>query len=173
MIAPTRDDGGSWAERLERLVRRIPGLGQYQDREGLRDTDKHVRTYLAELLADLGREIEAAERRLAEAARLDRLASLDRIGRQVATLADRIRFASYGFTGVFAQPAIRERELAGLHGFDLRLIEEIPRLQSQVRIVMEAAGQDQGFSEALQATEAAVRGFERTVDERDRLARGL
>ena len=91
----------------------------------------------------------------------------------MATLADRIRFASYGFAGVFAQPAIRERELAGLHEFDLRLLEEIPRLQSQVRMLTDTAGQDQGFSEALQATEAAVREFERTVDERDRLARGL
>jgi hypothetical protein len=172
MVAPTRDDGG-WAERVDRLIRRIPGLGRYQDREGLRDADKRIRTYLAELLADLGREIEAAERRLAEATRLDRLASLDRIGRQVATLADRIRFASYGFTGVFGQPAIRERELAELHGFDLRLLEEIPRLQSQVRIVTEATGPDQGFSEALQGAETAVRQFERTVDERNRLARGL
>ena len=173
MVAPTTDDGEGWAERVDRLVRRIPGLGRYQDREGLRETDKRVRTYLAEALADLGREIEAAERRVTEAARLDRLASLDRIGRQVATLADRIRFASYGFTGVFAQPAIRERELAALHAFDLRLLEEIPRLQAPMRMVTEATGQDQGFSEALQATEAAVRQFDRTVDERDRLARGL
>lgn len=102
----------------------------------MRETDKHVRTYLAELLADLGREIEAMERRL-------------------------------------AQPAIRERELAGLHAFDLQLLKDIPRLQSRVLVVAEAAARDQGFSEALQATEAAVRQFERTVDERDRLARGL
>jgi hypothetical protein len=67
----------------------------------------------------------------------------------------------------------QDRELAGLHDFDLRLLEEIPRLQSRVRVLAETADQDQGFSEALQATEAAVRDFERTVDERDRLARGL
>lgn len=173
MMAPARDDGSGWAERMDRLVRRIPGLGRYQDREGLRDADKLVRAYLAELLAGLGREIEPAQRLLAEAGRLDRLPSLDRIGRQVATLADRIRFANYGFAGVFAAHAIRERELAGLHDFDLRLLEEIPRLQSQVRVLADTAGKDQGFSEALQATEAAVREFERTVDERDRLARGL
>jgi hypothetical protein len=173
MMAPARDDGSGWAERMDRLVRRIPGLGRYQDREGLREADKRVRTYLAELLADLGREIEPAQRLLAEAGRLDRLPSLDRIGRQVATLADRIRFASYGFAGVFAAHAIRERELVGLHDFDLRLIEEIPRLQSRVRALAETAGQEQGFAEALQAAEAGVRQCEQTVDERDRLARGL
>jgi len=173
MVAQTRDDGSGWAERMDRLVRRIPGLGRYQDREGLREADKRVRTYLAELLAGLGREIEPAQRLLAEAGRLDRLPSLDRIGRQVATLADRIRFANYGFAGVFAAHAIRERELAGLHDFDLRLLDEIPRLQSGVRVLAETADQERGFAEALQAAETAVRHCEQTVDERDRLARGL
>jgi hypothetical protein len=173
MVAPTRDDGSGWAERMDRLVRRIPGLGRYQDREGLRDADKRVRTYLAELLAGLGREMEPAQRLLVEAGRLDRLPSLDRIGRQVATLADRIRFARYGFAGAFTGRAMRERELAGLHDFDLRLLEEIPRLQLLVRALAETASRESGFAEALQAAEAAVREFEQTVDERDRLARGL
>jgi hypothetical protein len=173
MVAQTRGDGSGWAERMDRLVRRIPGLGRYQDREGLREADKRVRTYLAELLAGLGREIEPAQRLLAEAGRLDRLPSLDRIGREVATLADRIRFANYGFAGVFAAHAIQERELAGLHDFDLRLLEEIPRLQSRIRVLAETADQERGFTEALQTAETAVRQCEQTVDERDRLARGL
>ena len=164
---------GGWAERLERLARIIPGIGVYQDREGLREMDKRVRTRLGDLLARLARELEPAQRLLAEGGRLDRLPALDRIGRRASTLADRVRFASYGFAGVFDLHKIRERELVSLHDFDLKLLEEIQRLQSRVRALAEAAAQEGGFPQALQVAEEGLRSFEDTLDERDRLARGL
>jgi hypothetical protein len=40
-------------------------------------------------------------------------------------------------------------------------------------VLAETADQERGFAEALQAAETAVRHCEQTVDERDRLARGL
>lgn len=162
-----------WADRLEQLVRLVPGLGRYQDREGLRDADKRVRTYVAELLAKLGRGLEPAQRRLTDERRLDRVAALDGLGRTVITLADRVRFASYGFGGVFAVHKFREAELAALHGFDVRLVEEIPRLQTLLKSVVEATGRENGFAEAVRAAENGLRHMEETLEERDRLARGL
>lgn len=162
-----------WAERVERLVRLVPGLGRYQDREGLRDADKRIRTYVAELLGNLGRELEPAQRRLTEERQLDRLTVLDRLGRQLITLADRTRFARYGFAGVFAVHKIRETELAALHAFDIRLVEEIPRLQTLLKTVSAATGRDDGFADAVRGAEDGVRRLEETLDERDRLARGL
>jgi hypothetical protein len=168
-----RGMAGGWAERLERLARIFPGIGVYQDREGLRELDRRVRTRLADLLAILARELEPARRLAAEGGRLERLPELDRIGRQASTLADRVRFARYGFAGVFDFHKIRERELASLHDFDLELLEAIPRLQSWVRGLADAATREEGFPQALQAAEEGLRGFEVTLDERDRLARGL
>ncbi|HEX7550628.1 MAG TPA: hypothetical protein VF579_08640 [Candidatus Methylomirabilis sp.] len=161
---------GGWTERLERI---IPGIGAYQDREGLREMDKRVRTHLGDLLARLARELEPAQRLLTDGGRLDHLPALDRIGRLASTLADRLRFASYGFAGVFDLHKIREPELMSLHDFDLKLLEEIPRLQFRVHALAEAAAQEGGLSQALQATEEGLRGFEDTLEERDRLARGL
>jgi len=164
---------GGWAERLERMARIIPGIGAYQDREGLREMDKRVRTHLGDLLARLARELEPVQRLLTDGGRLDHLPALDRIGRLANTLADRLRFASYGFAGVFDLHKIREPELMSLHDFDLKLLEEIPRLQSRVRALAEAATREGGLSQALQAAEEGLRGFEGTLEERDRLARGL
>ena len=173
MASADGTESGGWAERVERLARLVPGLGKYQDREGLRDADKRIRTYVAELLGNLGRELEPAQRRLTEERRLDRLTALDRLGRQLITLADRTRFASYGFAGVFAAHKIREAELAALHAFDVRLVEEIPRLQVLLKTVAEATRRDDGFADTVRAAEDGLRRFEETLDERDRLARGL
>jgi hypothetical protein len=169
---PARETSG-WAEGLEHLARWIPGVGRYQDREGLRETDKRVREYLAELLADLVRMVEGAARRLTEADRLDRLSALDRVTRLLRTLADRIRFARYGFAGVFDLQKIRERELAAMHRFDVGLVEAIARLRVPVQALADVATDEAAFPPALQAAEAGLEEFERTLGERDRLARGL
>jgi hypothetical protein len=84
-----------------------------------------------------------------------------------------VRFASYGFAGAFALRKIRERELAELHNCDMRLLEEIPRLQSAIRAAADHAGEADGFPAAAQAAEDALRHFEHALDERDKLARGL
>ncbi len=173
MANADRTQTAGWAERVERLVRLVPGLGKYQDREGLREADRRIRTYVAELLGNLGRELEPAQRRLTDERRLERVTVLDRLGRLLITLADRVRFASYGFAGVFAAHKIREAELAALHGFDMRLVEEIPRLQASLRALAEAAGRANGFAEAARAAEDGLRHLEAILDERDRLARGL
>ncbi len=161
-----------WAETFERLAHRVPGLGRYQDREGLRDADKRVRLYLAGLLGELALPLESAERQLIAAGKLEQLPALDRVGRLLQTLADRIRFASYGFTGVFNLHKIREAELSALHRFDLRLVEAVPRLRERVE-ALAAAAPAGDVADALGAAEREIRSFEHLLGERDRLARGL
>jgi hypothetical protein len=161
-----------WAERLERLARAVPGVGRYQDREGLRETDKLVRVHLADLLGELNRIVEGAERRLTEIGRLDRLPALDRVGRRLATLADRIRNASYGFAGAFDLHKIRETELAGLHRFDVDLLEAVPRLRQPLMALAEAAD-EAVFPQALQAAEVGLHELERRLTDRDKAARSL
>ncbi len=173
MATPGPGKSSGWAESFERLARLIPGLGHYQDREGLRETDKQVRTYLAELIAELGRILEGAERRLSEAGRLERLPALDRVLRLINTLADRIRYARYGFAGVFDLHKIRETELTALHRFDLTLVEAIPPLRTPIQALADAAADDATFPGAVQAAETAIQEFGHRLEERDRLARGL
>ena len=166
-------DASNWAERLERLARLVPGVGRYQDREGLRETDKQVRVHLADRLTDLTRIIQGAERRLTEAGRLDRLPILDRVARRVSTLADQVRHARYGFAGVFDLHKIRETELAALHRFDLELMEAVLRLRQPLMALAEAATDEAAFPQALQAAEAALQEFENRLAERETVARSL
>jgi hypothetical protein len=158
---------------LERLGRVIPGIARYQDREGLRETDKQVRVHLADLLGDLNRILEGAARRLTEARRLDRLPALDRVARRVSTLADRIRYASYGFAGVFDLQKIRETQLAALHRFDLELMETIPGLRQPLMALAEAATDEATFPEALQAADTTLQAFEGRLADREAVARSL
>jgi hypothetical protein len=167
--------GGSngWADRLERVARLIPGIGRYQDREGLRETDKQVRLYLAEQLAGLQRILERVQTRLVEGKRLERLTVLDGVARALSTAADRIRTASYGFSGVFDLQKVRESELADLHAYDLRLLEEVPHLKARLQALADAATAEAGFGEAVQAAQAGVDALADALSERERIVRRL
>lgn len=173
MDATTPSSPSGWADRLERLIRLVPGLGRYQDREGLREADGRIRALLAKELVGLCRVLEGAQQQLTDVRRLETLPALDRINRRLATLADRIRFASYGFSGVFDLHKIRETELAALHRFDLALLEQIPLLHEALQQLAVAARGGDDLAERLAATEQAVDRLEVALDERDRLARGL
>mgnify|MGYP000953624267 CR=1 FL=1 len=173
MSSTSPDPSGGWADRLERLARFIPGLGRYQDREGLREVDRQVRTLMAHELVGLCRVLEGAQQQLADLHRLEALPALDRINRRLATLADRIRFASYGFAGLFDLHKIRETELAALHRFDLALLEQVPLLRDALQQLAAAAREGEDLAERLAATEQAVDRVEGAMEERDRLARGL
>jgi hypothetical protein len=162
-----------WADRLERVARLVPGIGRYQDRDGLRETDKRVRLHLAEALVTAGRALERAQERLVEAKRLDRLVALDRLGKRLTTAADRIRTASYGFGGVFDLHKVRESELSSLHRYDLRLLEQVPSLDTRLEAVAAAVTADTGFPEAVAAAEALMDDFTRALDEREHVARRL
>lgn len=166
-------DASNWAERLERLARLVPGVGRYQDREGLRETDEQVRVHLAGRLTDLTRIIQEAERRLTEAGRLDRLPTLDRVARRLSTLADQVRHTRYGFAGVFDLHKIREAELAALHRFDLVLLEAVSGLRQPLQALADAVSDDTAFPQALDAADAVLQDFEHRVADRDRVARSL
>jgi len=171
--APGSQTSPGWAEWLERLARAVPGVGRYQDREGLRETDKQVRVHMADLLGKLHRIVEGAERRLAEADRLDRLPAIDRVARRLSTLADRIRYASYGFAGVFDLHKIRETELADLHRFDLDLLDVVSRLQKPLQALADAVAEEATLLQTLQAAEAALEDFDHRLADRDAVARSL
>jgi hypothetical protein len=169
---PSSPSGG-WAETFERLAGSVPGLGQYQDREGLREADQRVRALVAQELTGVGRVLEGVVQQLTDARLLESLPALDRVSRRILTLADRVRFARYGFTGVFDLHKLREAELTALHRFDLGLLEQIPRLREMAERLAGTARRREDLAEALAAAEEGVARMDGLLEERDRLARGL
>lgn len=121
--------GRNW---LERLGEKIPGYAGFQDRELRRDVDKTLREQLA-------RQVESAKRALREKARaltdLGQLAALtpyERIERRLDGLAQAIRYADYGASGLFDAIKIGEAELERLYEFDSSLVDAVAELGAGV-----------------------------------------
>jgi len=110
------------------VVRIFPGMPSYQEREGLRTQDKIIREQLAARIDEQANHLQEIQSMLTNKAILQPLSHLDRHARKIMRLADTIRFASYGYAGLFAGVKVDEQKLAQLYDYDLSLHREIEEL---------------------------------------------
>jgi hypothetical protein len=108
---------------LERLADAVPGLSGYRAREDRRTTDKRLRDYLAGRLDRVRDRLDALKLDLTNKGNLGALNDLGLMGRKLQTATETLRFASYGYSGMFDQMKIRENELDALYTHDLKLLD--------------------------------------------------
>ena len=122
-----------FADRVERWLSKIPGIRTYREREHRRETDKKLREHLAAQLQEVRTQMKNRTLVLSQKdATHSLLSELDRFSSRTQQMADTIRYASYGYAGIFDLEKIREEELGRLYDFDLALMEDLDRIQKTV-----------------------------------------
>ena len=117
---------------LEELIEKIPGLKGYREKDDRRETDKRLREWLAGQLDQARSGMQGAQRDLLSGGKLELLSEADRIGSKLQRAADSLRYASYGYSGFFAQLKIREDELDRYYDYDHDLAENVRNIQAGV-----------------------------------------
>jgi hypothetical protein len=161
--------GVTVASRLERLVRFVPGVAGYQDRENSRATDKQVRM---RLVYDLGRLMIALEEdkaRLAGVGDLSSLPLLDRLSGRVERLSRTVEFAGRGYTGLFDLHKVDEDTLDQLYAFDLGLFDALNAVRAKAEAVRAVLGDATALRRAAEQMTAALGDFEQLFDKRRRI----
>jgi hypothetical protein len=125
------------AEKFKGLARLFPGIPSYQEREALRAQDKVIRTGMASRLDQQVQHLDRLKAELTDRGKLSRLAELDTVSRRLQRLADSIRFASYGYAGLFAHLPVDEKKLAELYDYDLSLGQALVELEGAIRTLIQ------------------------------------
>lgn len=161
--------GVTVASRLERLVRFVPGVAGYQDRENCRATDKRVRMRLVEEMQRLSLSLEQDKARLAASGALSSLPVLDRLSGRLERLGRTVEFASRGYAGLFDLHAVDQDTLDQLYAFDLGLFDALSAVRAKAEAVRAALGDAAALkSAALHMTEA-LDDFGQLFDQRRRI----
>ena len=121
-----------FSDRVERWLARVPGVRSYRDREHRRETDKHLREQMGSQLQEARSQLTQTILGLSQKGQYDLLEELDRLSSRIQQMADTIRYASYGYTGIFDLEKIREKELDRLYSIDLSLMDDLEGLQAKV-----------------------------------------
>lgn len=127
------------ADHIERWMKEIPGVRTYLEREHRRETDKKLREHLASRLQESRSLAQKIALGLTTKGQMESLAKLDHLSSRLQQMADTIRYASYGYSGIFDLEKIREDELDRLYSFDLLLTDDLERIQKGVEEVGQAS----------------------------------
>ncbi|MFZ4848618.1 MAG: hypothetical protein ACOYL7_05745 [Caldilinea sp.] len=141
---------------VERLLKGLPGIRGYVDKELRRDADKRVREAIAASLDQSRAALVAVQNNLLKAGGLALMDEVNEAAVALQTLADRIKTASYGYAGLFDPVRVKEAQLDALVRFDQALAREAGALHARVEALAAAIQQRADFNAALEE-------FNRTV----------
>jgi len=123
-----------FANRVEKWLSKIPGIRTYRVREERRETDKKLREHLADQLQEVRLHLKKCALEISRKSALDPILSeVDRLSAKIQQMADTIRYASYGYAGIFDLEKIREEELNRLYEFDLSLLDRLAQIHGTVK----------------------------------------
>ncbi len=123
------------AQKLEKLVEKIPLLGSYPRLENARERDKIIREHIAQLIDHLKAAVMKEMEVMTEKKILTGLDKLDRLCRRLDKLRDTIKFASHGYSGVFERVRILDTELERLMNYDLMILSKVEDMDKQISAI--------------------------------------
>jgi len=123
---------------LERLIKGLPGIRGYVDKELRRDADKRLRMLIAGQLEEQKQALLSIQKTLLKNGGLTWLDDVDEAIRKLQILVDRVKTASYGYAGLFDAVRIQEEQLGALHKFDIALAGRIVAVEEAVKAVAAA-----------------------------------
>ncbi|MBN1976371.1 MAG: hypothetical protein JW918_03120 [Anaerolineae bacterium] len=157
---------------VEKLGSIIPGWKGYQERQERRSADQLMRQTLAEKMTAQRKRLDVAQQELINSGKLDLVDDVGRAVTQLQTFIDRVRLASYGYSGLFDAVKINQDELEQMYNFDAALFEYVDRLDTANDRLMEAIDTGEGLKQVVRIVQDICREANATFDEREHVLLG-
>jgi hypothetical protein len=125
--------------KLEQLIAKIPGYAGYKQKEQRREADKLLRLHVArQYEAQLDR-LHEIQMNLTTRGRLASIVTLERASMKLQLLIDRLKTASYGYSGLFDAVKVNEEALDKLYEFDQAMLAGVDEVAALLTKLDEAA----------------------------------
>lgn len=157
---------------LEKLLDVIPGWGGYQERQNRRKADQVLRQTLAEKLAIQRRNLDEAQKELINHGKIEWVDDIGSAVTQLQTFMDRVRTASYGYSGMFDAVRINQEELERVYNFDAALFEYVERLETATKHLRSAIQAGEALDEVVRIIQEICREANAVFDQREHVILG-
>jgi hypothetical protein len=151
---------------IERLLKGLPGISGYIDKELRRDADKRVREGLVQTLEHSKSELMDIQNRLLSSGGLLYMDDVDQAVVKLQTLIDRIKTASYGYAGLFDAVRVKEEQLDALNRFDVAMVTEVGQLNEAITALSNAVADNNNIAPAAGRVTKTVADLNRLYDKR-------
>ncbi len=141
---------------VERLLKGLPGISGYVDKDMRRDADKRVRDAIAASLAQSQAALTAVQNALLKGGGLAMMDEVNDVAVNLQTLADRIKTASYGYAGLFDAARIKEQQIDALVRFDRAMAVEVGAIDASFAALAQAVKERTDVEAAIEQLGAKV-----------------
>lgn len=117
---------------VERIASAIPGFAGYLEAETRRDVDKLQRDFCADKLFAQKTPIKRVLDDLVTAGEIDGIGPFDKLMNRIDRVAQRIKNADRGYSGLFATVKVDDDDLMRVYEYDLSLAEAVTEVAHKV-----------------------------------------
>jgi hypothetical protein len=107
---------------LEKIAAKIPGFSGYMETIHRRESDKLLRETIADHFEELYKRISYLQEDFISQGEIMYVDDLEKAAIKLRTFIDKIRTASYGYSGFFDAVRVDEEDLARAYEYDLSLL---------------------------------------------------
>ncbi len=127
---------------FKKLLSKIPGFSGYIERSNRRQADQILRQAVAQRYEDQWQRISGLQRDLISTGGIAYVDDMEAAAIKLRQFIDRVRTASYGYSGFFDAVKINEEELAQVYQYDLALLDAADEMKNAVDNVETSMGTD-------------------------------
>lgn len=157
---------------LKKLASYIPGFKGYIERENRRAADKLLRETVARRFEELYKRLSALQTDLISQGGLEYIDELEKAALQLRTFADKIRTATYGYSGFFDAVKINEAELAQIYAFDGAFFDQAEQIKLAIDSLEGNLGNPEGLPAVIRNLVGLARQTVSTFEQRYEIFNG-
>ncbi len=157
---------------IKKLASYIPGFKGYIERENRRAADKLLRDTVARRFEELYKRLSALQGDLISQGGIEYIDDLEKAALQIRTFTDKIRNATYGYSGLFDAVKINEAELAQIYTFDAAFFDLADQIRNATDNVEATLGAPEGLPAAIRNLVTLARQTVSTYEQRYEIFNG-
>jgi hypothetical protein len=153
---------------FKKLASYLPGFKGYVERQNRRAADKLLRESVADRFEELWKRTSNIQTDMVNEGMIELMDDMEQAAIKLRTFADKIRTATYGYSGFFDAVKINENELAQLYQFDLAFFDVADQIGRALDNVEASMGDEDGLKASIRnltaLTREAVTAFDRRYE---------
>jgi hypothetical protein len=157
---------------FKKIFSKIPGFSGYIERQNRRASDKLLRESIANHFELLWQRISTIQKDLISAGSIEYVDDMESSAIKLRQFIDRVRTASYGYSGFFDAVKINEEELAQVYQYDYTLLQLEDVVGKAIDNVETSVGSD-GLPAAIRNLTNTARQCVEAFDKRTEVMMGV
>lgn len=153
---------------FKKLASYVPGFNGYVERQNRRAADKLLRETVARRFDELYKRGSFLQTELIKLGKLEFVDDMESAVIKIQTVMDKVRTATYGYSGFFDAVKINEKELEAIYNYDMAFFDLGIQIASALDNVEASLNDDAGLPAAIRNTvtlaQQAVETFERRYE---------